>query len=213
MKIKKFVALALSAVMAVSVLTACGGGSSTSGSLSNNQVNGLLEEVGSDLKVVNDSALNNAVRSAAATISSTGSTSSVESSIRNAMGWTIGDTLGSITDALKDWINSNSLLGIDLSYGTVTVIQENRLDSNTSAGGIWGSLGSNKDKISRLEPINTPEKFAAAMVLAEDSKNNWVATATNNLVRFTYNVSATKAKASDGTVYWVFATQVNAHAL
>ena len=194
--------------MAVGVLTACGGGggSSVSGSLSNNEVNRLLKSVGSGITVENDTKLNNAVRSAASEITSSGSTSSVQSTISSNMKWSINSN---ISNAIKNFISSGGLMGIDMSYGSTRVIEENQLKTNTSAGGIWSSV----DNISSLEPINTPEKFAAAMVLVEDSKNNWVATATNNLVRFTYNVSATKAKASDGTVYWVFATQVNAHAL
>lgn len=66
MKIKRWIALVLTAVMAVSVLTACGGsGSNVSGYLSNNEVNSLLETAGSEIAVVNDPSLNNAVRNAA----------------------------------------------------------------------------------------------------------------------------------------------------
>lgn len=207
MKIKKLLALALSAVMAVGVLTACGGGgSSVSGSLSNNEVNRLLKSVGSGITVENDTKLNNAVRSAASEITSSGSTSSVQSTISSNMKWSINSN---ISNAIKNFISSGGLMGIDMSYGSTRVIEENQLKTNTSAGGIWSSV----DNISSLEPINTPEKFAAAMVLVEESKNGWISSATNNVVRFTYNVSASKAKTSDGTVYWVFAAQVNVHLL
>ncbi len=208
MKIKKLLALALSAVMAVGVLTACGGGggSSVSGSLSNNEVNRLLKSVGSGITVENDTKLNNAVRSAASEITSSGSTSSVQSTISSNMKWSISSN---ISNAIKNFISSGGLMGIDMSYGSTYVIEENQLKTNTSAGGIWSSV----DNISSLEPINTPEKFAAAMVLVEESKNGWISSATNNVVRFTYNVSASKAKTSDGTVYWVFAAQVNVHLL
>ena len=208
MKIKKLLALALSAVMAVGVLTACGGGggSSVSGSLSNNEVNRLLKSVGSGITVENDTKLNNAVRSAASEITSSGSTSSVQSTISSNMKWSINSN---ISNAIKNFISSGGLMGIDMSYGSTYVIEENQLKTNTSAGGIWSSV----DNISSLEPINTPEKFAAAMVLVEESKNGWISSATNNVVRFTYNVSASKAKTSDGTVYWVFAAQVNVHLL
>lgn len=207
MKIKKLLALALSAVMAVGVLTACGGGggSSVSGSLSNNEVNRLLKSVGSGITVENDTKLNNAVRSAASEITSSGSTSSVQSTISSNMKWSISSN---ISNAIKNFISSGGLMGIDMSYGSTRVIEENQLKTNTSAG-IWSSV----DNISSLEPINTPEKFAAAMVLVEESKNGRISSATNNLVRFTYNVSASKAKTSDGTVYWVFAAQVNVHLL
>lgn len=207
MKIKKLLALALSAVMAVGVLTACGGGgSSVSGSLSNNEVNRLLKSVGSGITVENDTKLNNAVRSAASEITSSGSTSSVQSTISSNMKWSINSN---ISNAIKNFISSGGLMGIDMSYGSTRVIEENQLKTNTSAGGIWSSV----DNISSLEPINTPEKFAAAMVLVEESKNGWISSATNNVIRFTYNVSASKAKTSDGTVYWVFAAQVNVHLL
>ena len=93
MKIKRWIALVLTAVMAVSVLTACGSSSGASGYLSNNEVNALLDTAGSDVQVVNNSTLNNAVRNAAAEVASSGSTSSVDKSVRNAMSWKISDIL------------------------------------------------------------------------------------------------------------------------
>ncbi len=211
MKIKKFVALALAAVMAVGVLTACGGGGSgASGSVSTSQVNSLLSKAGSDIKVTTDSSLNNAVRAAASDVASTGSTASVYSSVSNKMGWSL---LSNISSAIGSFISSGGMMGIDMTYGSTYIIEESRLESNTSAGGIWGSLGPNRDKINSLGEINDPEKFAAAMILVTDGMVNPLSTVTNNLIRFTYNVSASKAKTQDGVVYWVFATQVNVHAL
>lgn len=211
MKMKKFVALALAAVMAVSVLAGCGGsGSGVSGSVSTSQVNSLLSKVGSDIKVTTDSSLNNAVRAAASEVASTGSTASVYSSVSKSMGWSVANNISS---AIGSFIASGGMLGFDMSYGSTYIIEESRLESNTSAGGIWGSLGTNRDKINSLGAINDPEKFAAAMILVTDGMINRLSVVTNNLIRFTYNVSASKAKTQDGVVYWVFATQVNVHAL
>ena len=210
MKMKKFVALALAAVMAVSVLTGCGGSSGVSGSVSTSQVNSLLSKVGSDIKVTTDSSLNNAVRAAASEVVSTGSTASIYSSVSKSMGWSVANNISS---AIGSFIASGGMLGFDMSYGSTYIIEESRLESNTSAGVIWGSLGTNRDKINSLGAINDPEKFAAAMILVTDGMINRLSVVTNNLIRFTYNVSASKAKTQDGVVYWVFATQVNVHAL
>ena len=62
MKLKKWLAVALSAVMAVGVLAGCGGGG-TGGSLSLSKVNGLLSEAGSSVTVTPDDALDSAVQS------------------------------------------------------------------------------------------------------------------------------------------------------
>ena len=62
MKVKKLFALILAAVLAVSVLTACGGGSG--GSLDIGEVNELIQSVGVDLKVGTNSNLSAGVRAA-----------------------------------------------------------------------------------------------------------------------------------------------------
>ena len=51
MKMKKLLALALSAIMAVSMLTACGGGSK-SGSLDLSEVKDTVAEAGVSVKVI-----------------------------------------------------------------------------------------------------------------------------------------------------------------
>lgn len=62
MKMKKFLALVLSAVMAVSMLAACGGGG---GSLSISDVNSILRELDSDARVTSSANLNSATRATA----------------------------------------------------------------------------------------------------------------------------------------------------
>ena len=64
MKMKKLLALVLSAVMAVTMLTACGGGGSSSRNvLDLNKVNSIIEEQKIDAKAENSNVLNTAVRS------------------------------------------------------------------------------------------------------------------------------------------------------
>ena len=62
MKMKKLLALVLSAVMAVTMLTACGGGGSGN-VLDLNKVNSIIEEQKIDAKAENSNVLNTAVRS------------------------------------------------------------------------------------------------------------------------------------------------------
>lgn len=205
MKIKKFVALALAAVMTVSMLTACGGGGGVSGSVSTSQVNSLLKDVGSDISVSNDSTLNNAVRNAAREIVSTGSISAFDRSVRNSMGWTAQNIASSI---LNQILGGLGIIGPSVTFGLTSVVKEQDLEANTGAGGLASYIGANSGKVTAMAPINTPEKYAATLVLAVDGTLGLLSDVTENRIRITYNVSGTKATAPDGTVYWVFAAQV-----
>lgn len=199
MKIKKLLALALSAVMAVSVLTACGGGTNgVSGYLSNNEVNSLLETAGSDIEVTNNSTLNNAVRNAAAEVASSGSTSSVNKSVQNAMGWKISDIL---SNAWNQFLGSLGIIVPNIKVGMTAVVTEEELKNNTGAG-LWGG------NTTAIAPVNTPEKFAAAMVLGAGSKLDWLSDVSENRISTTYSVAGSKATTKDGTVYWIFAIQI-----
>lgn len=204
MKIKKFLALALAAVMAVTMLTACSS-SGVSGSLSNSQVNSLLEGVGSDITVNNDSSLNNAVRNAARDVASTGSINGVDKSIRNTMRWRAQDVISSL---VQQFLQGLGFIGPNVTTGLTSVVKETDLKANTGSGGLFSGI----DKVAKLAPINTPEKYAAAMVLAVDGTVGKVSDLTENRIGMSYNVSGTKATAPDGTVYWIFAAQVRVSA-
>lgn len=208
MKCKKFLALVMTAVLSVSMLTACGGGGGVSGSLDLNEVDTLLESAGSDINVVKNNKLDSAVRDAAESIVSTGSTSSVDRIVSNAMDWSLTDFVG---NAWNDFVNSGGVTGINLAYGRTYVIEESRLENNTGAG-ILGAVNANSNIISQLKPINTPEKFAAAQVLIVDGSVGQLQDLTNDAISFSYNVSAKKAKIGDET-YWVIAAQITAHVL
>ena len=73
MKWKKWIALALSAVMAVSMLTACGGGGGVTSTLSASRVENQLKEVNADIELTTDSNLNRVVRAGAEKLAETGS--------------------------------------------------------------------------------------------------------------------------------------------
>lgn len=209
MKFKKVLALALSAMMAMSVLAGCGGGGGgVSGSLNINEVNGLLGDVGSDIRVERDNKLDDAVRDAAAEIASTGSTARADSIVSNTMKWSLSNFVGS---AWNDFVNGGGVMGMTVRYGRTYVIEESRLEENNGAG-ILGAVNANRGQINQLAPINDPEKFAAAQVLIVDGSVGQVADWTNDLVRFEYNVSAKKARTDNGT-YWVIAAQVTAKIL
>ena len=211
MKCKKFLALVMTAVLSVSMLAGCsGGGGGVSGSISTNQVNDLLEDVGSDIEVEVNSKLNNAVRAAAQNIAKTGSTGSANREVSNAMGWSIGNVFG---DLIRNFLNGGALLGSQTKYGMTYVVEESRLENNTGSSGLLGMISSNKDKINKLGQIDEPEEFAAALVLGVDGTVGQLDELSNGLIRFTYNVSGSKAKTEDGTVYWVFGAQVTANVL
>ena len=201
MKIKRWIALVLTAMMAVSVLTACGGGSGASGYLSNNEVNALLDTAGSDAQVVNNSALNNAVRNAAAEVASSGSTSSVNKSVQNAMGWKIGDI---ISNAWNQFLSSLGIITPNINVGMTAVVKEEDLKKNTGDGDTFNLSGDT----AAIAPVNTPEKFAAAMVLGADNSVGRLSDFSENRIRTTYSVAGSKATTKDGTVYWVFAIQI-----
>lgn len=209
MKIKRWIALVLTAVMAVSVLTACGGGggggTGVSGSLSNSQVNSLLKTAGSDITVTNDSTLNNAVRNAAREVAASGSTSSVDRSIRNAMGWKASNV---VSNWVNQFLGSLGILGPDVALGVTAVVKAEDLESNTGSGGLASFIGSNSSKISSIAPINTPERYGATLVLSADSGVGWLSDVSENKIRTTYSVAGSKATTADGTVYWVFAAQI-----
>ena len=87
MKGKKLLALVMAAVLSVSMLTACGGGSGVKDTLSTTQVESLVEAAGSDAVISHNSTMNNIVRAAAQDLANGSSQSTVRTTIPNKMGW------------------------------------------------------------------------------------------------------------------------------
>lgn len=205
MKMKKFVALALAAVMAVSTLTACGGSSGVSGSLSSNKVESQLKEVDVEIDLTIDSHMNNTVRSAAEELANGSSQSAVRNKIIKDMSW---DPLSIIQNAWNQLLNGLGILTPKASFGLVQIVDAQQLETNQGAGGLASMVGAHRDKVATMAPINTPEKYAAALVLAVDGTVGQFSENENSRVNVSYNVSGYKVKDQNDKYYWIFAAQV-----
>lgn len=206
MKMKKFVALALAAVMAVSVLAGCGGGGSgVSGSLSSNKVESQLKEVDVEIDLTIDSHMNNTVRSAAEELANGSSQSAVRNKIIKDMSW---DPLSIIQNAWNQLLNGLGILTPKASFGLVQIVDAQQLETNQGAGGLASMVGAHRDKVAAMAPINTPEKYAAALVLAVDGTVGQFSENENSRVNVSYNVSGYKVKDQNDKYYWIFAAQV-----
>ena len=222
MKCKKWMALALAAVMAVGVLAGCGGnGSSTSSDLNIQEVNSYLKTAGSDVQVKNSDALNSAVKQAASSMKESGvfTPDKANEEVFNRMDWS---NLDEMMEEIENLQEINPF--IDLSYGAGFAIDESRLEQGVDVNLLLSMEGFTSDKVSSLGVVKTPEQFAAAIVLAVDETidenidqalngllPDWMEEVEfKDLVGFNYSVSATKVTSEEGVVYWVFGGQVEA---
>lgn len=212
MKLKKWLAVALAAVMAAGMLAGCGGGG-TGGSLSINQVNKLLVEAGSDVTAQSSELLDNAVKTAVDAMETDG-TFSTQKAMES-----IDDTLG---------VFSIDLTGIKAA--SAYVITEDELESGINAAALARFFEVNIDtgKLGDLAVVDSADEFAAAAVLAadtlvhqyltessirqyvqnEESASQLVALLENGIT-FTYYVSAQRTT-YNGVTYWVFGAQAAA---
>ena len=197
MKCKKLLALVMAAVLSVSMLTACGGSNGVSGSLSTSEITALLKEVDSEASIDPSSKLNDAVTVAAKEMVASGSFSGTKanSMIAKTMGWPELD-----------------LLSLKARTGLACVIEEERLERGIGINEIASLLGIRTDKISKLGTVDSPEKFAVAVVLAADeSVGKLLSKLSGGNITFDYNVSARKGKDANGDTYWLFAGQATAY--
>lgn len=211
MKCKKLLALVMAAVLSVSMLTACGGGSNgVSGSLDQNEVNSLLKNnAGSNAQIVKDGDLDDAVKAGAAQIVSTGNANSASAVVANEMGWDFVSVASQLINSIK---NSGGVTSIGTSFGITYVIEENTLKNNDGLG-LVGLFAPNKGQIQKLGKINTPEAYAAAQVLMIDGSIGQAQDASNDVVRFNYSASAKKATTANDVSYWVIGIEVKVAAL
>ena len=212
MKLKKWLAVALAAVMAAGMLAGCGGGG-TGGSLSINQVNKLLVEAGSDVTAQSSELLDNAVKTAVDAMETDG-TFSTQKAMES-----IDDTLG---------VFSIDLTGIKAA--SAYVITEDELESGINAAALARFFEVNIDtgKLGDLAVVDSADEFAAAAVLAADTLVHQYLTESSirqyvqneelasqlvalleNGITFTYYVSAQRTT-YNGVTYWVFGAQAAA---
>ena len=212
MKLKKWLAVALAAVMTAGMLAGCGGGG-TGGSLSINQVNRLLVDAGSDVTAQSSELLDNAVKTAVDAMETDG-TFSTQKAMES-----IDDTLG---------VFSIDLTGI--KAGSAYVITEDELESGINAAALARFFEVNIDtsKLGDLAVVDSADEFAAAAVLAADTLVHQYLTESSirqyvqneelasqlvalleNGITFTYYVSAQRTT-YNGVTYWVFGAQAAA---
>ena len=204
MKCKKILALVMAAVLAVSMLTACGGGGGVvKDQLNTSQVNSLLADANIEVKY--SGRLSDAVRAGASEIAKTGSTGAAQSKVKNAMGWGFVNT---IQNAWNNFVSSGGILTENVSFGQVYVVASSTLENNVGAGGWTSIIGAHKDIVADMAPINTPEKYAATLVLSVDGTVGLVSDVTNSRVGLTYNVSGYEVEDPNGVNYWIFAAQI-----
>ena len=212
MKLKKWLAVALAAVMAAGMLAGCGGGG-TGGSLSINQVNRLLADAGSDVTAQSSELLDNAVKTAVDAMETDG-TFSTQKAMES-----IDDTLG---------VFSIDLTGIKAAGAYV--ITEEELERGINAAALAQIFNVNIDtgKMGDLAVVDSADEFAAAAVLAADTLVHQYLTESTIRqyvqdealaeqlaalieagVDFEYAVSAQRTS-HDGVTYWVFGAQAAA---
>ena len=212
MKLKKWLAVALAAVMTAGMLAGCGGGG-TGGSLSINQVNRLLADAGSDVTAQSSELLDNAVKTAVDAMETDG-TFSTQKAMES-----IDDTLG---------VFSIDLTGIKAA--SAYVITEDELESGINAAALARFFEVNIDtgKMGDLAVVDSADEFAAAAVLAADTLVHQYLTESSirqyvqneelasqlvalleNGITFTYYVSAQRTT-YNGVTYWVFGAQAAA---
>lgn len=216
MKLKKWLAVALAAVMTAGMLAGCGGGG-TGGSLSINQVNRLLVDAGSDVTAQSSELLDNAVKTAVDAMETDG-TFSTQKAMES-----IDDTLG---------VFSIDLTGIKASIKAAGayVITEEELERGINAAALAQIFDVNIDtsKLGDLAVVDSADEFAAAAVLAADTLVHQYLTESSirqyvqneelasqlvalleNGITFTYYVSAQRTT-YNGVTYWVFGAQAAA---
>ena len=212
MKLKKWLAVALAAVMTAGMLAGCGGGG-TGGSLSINQVNRLLADAGSGVTAQSSELLDNAVKTAVDAMETDG-TFSTQKAMES-----IDDTLG---------VFSIDLTGIKAA--SAYVITEDELESGINAAALARFFEVNIDtgKLGDLAVVDSADEFAAAAVLAADTLVHQYLTESSirqyvqneelasqlvalleNGITFTYYVSAQRTT-YNGVTYWVFGAQAAA---
>lgn len=212
MKLKKWLAVALAAVMTAGMLAGCGGGG-TGGSLSINQVNRLLVEAGSGVTAQSSELLDNAVKTAVDAMETDG-TFSTQKAMES-----IDDTLG---------VFSIDLTGIKAAGAYV--ITEEELERGINAAALAQIFDVNIDtgKMGDLAVVDSADEFAAAAVLAADTLVHQYLTESSirqyvqneelasqlvalleNGITFTYYVSAQRTT-YNGVTYWVFGAQAAA---
>lgn len=212
MKLKKWLAVALAAVMTAGMLAGCGGGG-TGGSLSINQVNRLLADADSGVTAQSSELLDNAVKTAVDAMETDGTFSTQKA-----------------TESVNSTLNLPSFSLTGVKAGGAYVITEDELESGINAAALARFFEVNIDtgKLGDLAVVDSADEFAAAAVLAADTLVHQYLTESSirqyvqneelasqlvalleNGITFIYYVSAQRTT-YNGVTYWVFGAQAAA---
>lgn len=197
MKAKKWMALALAAVMAVGMLAGCGGGTAGNRSSMNvSQVNSALRKADSEAKAKTLDELNKAVEETAEYMLSRGVLDA------NTLLGFIASERGYREDSTK--------------YGTAFVVSEEELEAGVSASRAASaiasqvSLSADTAKIEEIGTLDTPEKVAAAVILGVDEGlKKWSNSPFFNIGNITYAVSGRKVTLPSDAVYYLIVVEMN----
>lgn len=194
MKAKKWMALALSAVMAVGMLTGCGGtGSAGRSSLNTSSVNSLIREADSKVRVSSDAELNAAMDETIALMEQGG------------MGKN-GESLHSYLIGVRNYKSGSNRKGASF------VLTESELEAGISADWIASVVNTQTNysvsttQAGAIAPIDTAEKVAAVAVLSVSEQLDPIVEQIGG--KCTYNVSGKTLKTKDETVYWLISIEI-----
>lgn len=197
MKLKKWIALALAAVMTVGMMAGCSGGKAGNQSaMTVSKVNSALRKAESEVKAKSVEGLNTAVKSAAEYMMSRGVLDA------NTLLGYIAAERGYQSDSTK--------------YGAAFVVSEEELEAGISASRASAAIASqvglqaDTSKIEELGTLDTPEKVAAAVILGVDSGlKQYVGLPFVNINEITYAVSGRKVTLASDVVYYLIVVEMD----
>lgn len=194
MKAKKWMALALSAVMAIGMLAGCGGtGSAGRSSLTTSSVNSQLKAADSKARVSSDTNLNAAMDETIVLMD------------QGSMGKN-GESLHSYLIGVRNYKSGSNRKGASF------VLTKSELEAGISADWIASVVrtqtGYQTDaaQAGGLAPIDTAEKVAAVAVLSVSEQLDPIVEQIGG--KCTYNVSGKTLTAKDETVYWLISIEI-----
>lgn len=195
MKLKQWIALALSAVLAVGMMTGCSSTVPNQSAMAVYKVNSALREAESEVKAKSVEGLNDAVKSAADYMVSRGVLDE--------------NTLLGYIAAERGYRSSSK-------YGAALVVSEAELEGGVSASraseAIASQVGLSADGsvIGKLGALDTPEKVAAAVILGVDEGlKQYVGMPLVNIKNITYAVSGRKVTLASDQVYYLIVVEMD----
>lgn len=161
MKVKKWGALAASAILAAGMMTGCSLGSG--GSLDMGSVNQILASIA--LEVSADSKLDGVVAGVSGAATAGMDQGRIAGEVAGKMNWSIQ---GNVEENVLNLL-AGKMLGSNpepqVIYGTTLVVREEQLKAGVNPS----ELGLSNDTAAELLPIDTVDKVAAAMVLRQNA--------------------------------------------